>query len=173
MTCLLAIQHGSTVMLAGDTRITTEMEYTDGTTKVYRLNDRVLVGISGDANCIDVYLRYSGKVKRYANALAAARAMQIVLRGETDMNGASYAFLFVSFGMAVELSEDGLLTFPLGGGHIARAGSGGLVAEVHWMAMSHWPVSLEDAENRLLEAVATAARYRADCGLEVRMVRSA
>lgn len=167
MTAILAVQFKDTVLMCGDTRITNDGEYSDGTTKVFKVGD-VLVGTSGHADAIELLVSVLSKLKA-KSALEAARKVQKAL---PTVPGLSYSFLFASVGEAVELTEDGLMRFDLNEDRAARAGSGGLVAEVRWDATYLQVTTLKQAQNRLEEAVACASMYRVDCGSDVRTVVS-
>ena len=172
MTAILAIQHKNRVCLAGDTRITNDSEYTDGITKVFKVNQKVLAGVCGDANLIDPFRRLLPNLRSSTGALDAARTLQNVLSSMNLPKDLEFSFLFVSKGESAELGETGLLSFPLVDGGTARAGSGGLVADVYWHSQGGSLGSIRDAQDRLQEAVATASKWRTDCGPTVRMVVS-
>ena len=158
MTCILAVQVGGVAFMAGDTRISWDDQYVDGLQKVFALNRHVLVGVCGDACCVDVYLRVALKARRCTNALSAARALQVIFGGDAGMVGANYTMLIASVDRLCELTQHGIISQPFDEDHPARAGSGGPLAEAHWVATR----ALGKAD--LAASIVSVSRFRSDCG---------
>lgn len=170
MTCLLAVQVAGVPYLAGDTRITMGDSYFDGTPKVFKVNDRVLVGASGNAYNLDVLKTMLGSLKGRKTALEAARALeQAFLKSPRARDMGEYDFLFISRNQAVHFEEDGILEEPFNNNVAVSAGAGGIVA-LSWWEAAEYQRENDSTESVLEDAVTTASRHRTDCGPEVLVV---
>ena len=172
MTCILAVQDGEKVYLAGDTRVTScDGTYIDGVVKVFKASKYVLLGSSGDAVGSELIERHLGRIKGQKTALEAARALQLAFRKDPAYTGQDFDVLLVSRGQAVELSAAGILKIPFDPFTCAASGTGGTVAHAVWDASEYQrELRAVPFQDHIIAAVRAAYFHIANCGPDVEIV---